>query len=589
MAPTESHAAHLPALEKAPTGIQGFDEITEGGLPRGRITLVCGNAGNGKTLFATEFLVRGATEHGEPGVFLSFEETTEEITQNVASLGFDLHELQEEGKLTLDYVQIERSEIEEAGEYDLEGLFIRLGYAIDSIGAKRVVLDTLEALFGGLSSDAILRAELRRLFRWLKDRGVTAVITAERGQDGALTRHGLEEYVSDCVILLDHRVNEQISTRRLRIIKYRGSVHGTNEYPFLIGERGIVVLPITSMGLDHAAPSEFVTTGVSELDAMLAGKGYYKGSSVLVTGTAGTGKSSLAAHFADATCRNGQRCLYFTFEESPQQIIRNMRSIGIDLQQWVKKGLLQFHASRPTATGMEMHLVVMYKLITEFNPWAVVVDPVTNFLTVGSSIEVKALLMRLMDFLKSHQTTALYNSLTTGVLDADHTDVGISSLIDTWILLQTVEGNGERNRTLYILKSRGMAHSNQVREYLLTDNGIQIADIYLDQNGVSIGSARVAHEARDRIASENVRHNLERRRVESERRRKVLEAQIAALRVELEAEGEESTMALLQDEQHDAMLAESRGAIVRSRMGGRSDDRGANVAKRQTKEAKSDK
>src|SRR4051812_23347799 len=321
-------------LRKARTGIEGFDEVTGGGLPAGRPAVICGSAGCGKTLFAMEFLVRGAIDFGEPGVFVAFEETEDDLIKNVRSLGFDLNDLVEKQLLAIDHIRIERSEIEEAGEFDLEGLFVRLGLAIDSIGAKRVVLDTLEALFSGFTNHAILRAELRRLFLWLKERGVTAVITAERGE-GQLTRQGMEEYVSDCVILLDHRVSDQLSTRRLRIVKYRGSSHGTNEYPFLIDSDGISVIPITSLKLEFSAPNEFVSTGSAGIDAMLGGKGVYRNSTVLVSGTTGSGKSSIAAHFVSAACARGERCLYFAFEESPGQILRNMRSIGIDLEPWM--------------------------------------------------------------------------------------------------------------------------------------------------------------------------------------------------------------------------------------------------------------
>jgi circadian clock protein KaiC len=459
------------ALPKAPTGIEGLDEITLGGLPRGRPTLVCGGAGCGKTLLAMEFLVRGATEYGEPGVFMAFEETAEELTKNVRSLGFDLDDLVAQEKLALDFVRVERSEIEETGEYDLEGLFVRLGYAIDSIGAKRVAIDTIESLFGGLSNQGILRAELRRLFRWLKDKGVTAVITGERGE-GTLTRQGLEEYVSDCVILLDHRVIDQISTRRLRLVKYRGTVHGTNEYPFLIDEDGITILPITSMGLQHEVSSERMPTGVARLDAMLGG-GYYKGSTVLISGTAGSGKSSMAAHFVDAACGRKQRCLYFAFEESPQQIVRNMRSIGLDLEPCIKKGLLRFHATRSSVYGLEMHLVTCHKLIREFKPDVVVLDPIGNLTNAGTELDATAMLTRLMDYLKSEGITALWTSLTSGA-ELEKTDVGISSLVDTWLLLRDIELSGERNRAMYIVKSRGMAHSNQIREFLLTDHGIEL-------------------------------------------------------------------------------------------------------------------
>ena len=464
-------------LPKSPTGIPGMDEITGGGLPKGRPTLVAGAAGCGKTLFAMEFLVNGAAQYEEPGVFVAFEENADELTQNVASLGFDLKKLIKQKKIIIDHVRVERSEIEETGDYDLEGLFIRLGHAIDSIGAKRVVLDTIEVLFSALSNQGILRAELQRLFRWLKDKGVSAVITAERGS-GTVTRFGLEEYVADCVILLDHRVTEQMSTRRLRIVKYRGTLHGTNEYPFLITRDGISVLPITSVGLDHQASAERVSTGVRELDEMLGGKGYYKGSSVLLTGTAGSGKSSLAAAFVDAACRRGERCLYFAFEEATQQILRNMRSIGIDLAPHVKKGLLQFHIARPTLYGLEMHLVTMYDLIREHKPQVVVLDPITDFFAIGSTAEVKAAITRIIDFLKTNQITALFTSYTEEE-GPNESVVGVSSLIDTWISLRNLESNGERHRGLFVLKSRGMPHSNQIRSFQLTDHGIQIGAVDL--------------------------------------------------------------------------------------------------------------
>jgi len=462
-------------IRKAPTGIVGLDEITAGGLPAGRPTLVCGSAGCGKTLLAMEFLVRGATAYDESGVFMSFEESAEELAENVRSLGFDLEDLIRREKLVVDYVHVERSEIEETGEYDLEGLFLRLGYAIDSIGARRVVLDTLEILFGGLENQGILRAELRRLFRWLKEKGVTAVVTGERGE-GKLTRHGLEEYISDCVILLDHRVTEQLANRRLRVVKYRGSLHGTNEYPFIIDERGIEVLPITSLRLAHAAATERVSSGVPELDDMLGGEGYYRGSSVLVSGRAGTGKTSLGAHFVDAACRRGERCIYFAFEESMSQVVRNMRSIGINLEPWIRQGLLEFHASRPTLSGLERHLVTMHKTIRVLQPRVVVVDPVTNFVSVGSSGEVSSMLIRLIDVLKTHQITSLFTSLTRGGKDLELTDVGVSSLMDTWLLVRETEANGERSRVLQVIKSRGMAHSSQLRRFLLTDRGVRLVD-----------------------------------------------------------------------------------------------------------------
>ena len=477
MAQAKRNGQRLKSLPKSPTGIPGMDEITGGGLPKGRPTLVAGGAGCGKTLFAMEFLVNGATQYDEPGVFVSFEENAEELAQNVASLGFDLKKLSQQKKLIIDHVRVERNEIEETGDYDLDGLFIRLGHAIDSIGAKRVVLDTIEVLFSALSNQGILRAELQRLFRWLKDKGVSAVITAERG-DGTMTRFGLEEYVADCVILLDHRVNEQMSTRRLRIVKYRGTLHGTNEYPFLITKDGISVLPITSLGLDHKAPAGRVSTGIKELDDMLAGKGYYRGSSILLSGTAGTGKSSIAASFVNAACQRGERCLYFSFEESTEQIIRNMRSIGIDLSPHVKKGLLQFHVARPTLYGLEMHLITIHELIKQHKPDIVILDPITDFFAVGSHAEVKAILTRIIDFLKANQITALFTSYTEEDTPNESV-VGVSSLIDTWISLRNLENRGERQRGLFILKSRGMAHSNQIRSFELTDDGIKIGALDL--------------------------------------------------------------------------------------------------------------
>jgi circadian clock protein KaiC len=551
-------------LPKAPTGIQGLDEITGGGLPKGRPTLVCGSAGCGKTLLAMEFLVRGATEFNEPGVFMAFEETAKDLTQNVASLGFDLKDLIAHKKLVLDFVYIERSEIEETGEYDLEGLFIRLGHAIDSIGAKRVVLDTIESLFAGLPNPLILRAELRRLFRWLKTKGVTAIITGERGE-GTLTRQGLEEYVSDCVIVLDHRANEQVSSRRLRVVKYRGSTHGTNEYPFLIDENGISVLPVTSLGLQQIASTGRIPSGIPRLDAMLGGAGYYRGSSILISGTAGTGKSSLAAHFAAAACRRGERTIYFAFEESPSQIMRNMRSIGIDLQQWVQKGLLQFQANRPTFAGLEMHLTMMHKAINTFKPQVVIVDPLNSFVIGGNETEVKAMLMRLVDFLKMNRITGLFTNLTSGGSALEQTDIAISSLIDTWLLLRDIEIGGERNRGLYILKSRGMAHSNQIREFLLTDNGVELRDVYVGPSGVLTGSARLAQEAQEQAAQTMHEQEVERRKLELERKRRVIEAQIAAMRTEFEAQEAETLNIIGQEQARKAHLTQERVDMALSR------------------------
>ncbi len=552
------------SLPKAPTGIPGLDEVTGGGLPRGRPTLVCGSAGCGKTVLAMEFLVRGATQYGEPGVFMAFEESAEELAQNVRSLGFDLEALAEQNKLLVDYVHVERSEIEETGEYDLEGLFIRLGHAIDTLGARRVVLDTVETLFGGLSNEAILRSELRRLFRWLKDKGVTAIITGERG-DGALTRQGLEEYVSDCVIQLDHRVTDQVSTRRLRVVKYRGTTHGTNEYPFLIDEDGFCVLPATSLGLQHEAPDERVSTGVPRLDAMLGGEGVYRGSSVLISGTAGAGKTSLAAAFADAACRRGGRCLYFAFEESQSQLVRNMRSLGLDLGPSLKKGLLRHRAARPTLSGLEMHLATMLKDMRDFEPGLVVVDPISNFVDAGTAREAGAMVLRLIDFLKASATTAVFTNLTGNGGPLEATDVGVSSIIDTWLLLRDVELGGERNRALYVLKSRGMAHSNQVREFLLTDHGIELKDVYVGPEGVLTGSMRLAQEAREREAAAARREEIERRRRDLERKHLALEAQVTALRGQFASEQAELERLIADEEAGEERRRQDRAAMARSR------------------------
>jgi circadian clock protein KaiC len=554
----------MGSLPKTPTGIEGFDEITGGGLPTGRPTLLCGGAGCGKTMFSMSFLVNGATRYDEPGVFMSFEESSDELAQNVASLGFDLPQLIKDKKLLLDHVRVERSEIEETGDYDLEGLFIRLGFAIDSIGARRVVLDTIESLFAGLSNQTILRAELRRLFRWLKDRGVTAVITGERG-DGTLTRQGLEEYVSDAVILLDHRVNDQISTRRLRIVKYRGSAHGTNEYPFLIDEEGIAILPVTSLGLGHTAASERISSGIERLDTMLEGKGYYRGSTILVSGTAGAGKSSIAAHFADAACRRGERALVFLFEESPGQVVRNMRSIGIDLQEWVDRGLLRFYAARPSLYGLEMHLSQMHRMIERFRPSIVVADPVSSLLTVATEADVQATMTRLVDHLKAQGTTALMTSLTRGKIEDERTDIAISSIVDTWLLLVTLESSGERNRGLYVLKSRGMAHSNQIREFLLTSHGVELLDAYIGAGTVLAGSARLTREAEDRAAAVSNDQELERKERTLARLRAAFEAELAALRGKFEAEQAELASAIGQHRARQKRLRDDRVDMAKSR------------------------
>jgi circadian clock protein KaiC len=429
-----------------------------------------------------EFLVRGATEFEEPGVCISFDETAEEVSRNVASLGFAVDDLVAAGKLATDYIYIERSLIEETGEYDLEGLFVRLALALESIGAKRVLLDGVETLFAGLSNEAVLRSELRRLFRWLKDHGLTAIVTAERGTS-SLTRHGLEEYISDCMILLDHRVSDSVFTRRLRIVKYRGSTHGTNEFPFLIDNTGFSILPVTSLGLNHAVSNERISSGIPALGAMLSGQGYYRGSSILVSGRAGTGKTSMAAHFAAAACARGERCIYFSFQESEQQVVRNMRSIGIDLERWIGRGLLQFLATRPRTLGIEMHLVNMYSVVRRFDPAVVVIDPATSLLNIAGQGETRSLLLRMLDFLKSRQITALLTTLTVGEDTLDQSGLCISSLVDAWLVLRDIENSGERNRGIHILKARGTAHSNQIREFLLTGHGVELRDVYRGRRG----------------------------------------------------------------------------------------------------------
>ncbi len=556
----------LPLLPKTPTGISGLDEITLGGLPKGRPTLICGSTGCGKTLFSLEFMVRGASQYGEPGVFIAFEEKPEDLAANVASLGFDLNQLQQEKLLRIDYIHIDKSEIEETGEYDLEGLFIRLGHAIDSIGAKRVVLDTIENLFLGYDNQAVLRSELRRLFQWLKDKEVTAIITGERGEN-SLTRQGLEEYVSDCVILLDHRIINQISTRRLRIVKYRGSEHGTNEYPFLIDEEGISVLPITSLQLDKPVSSERISSGIPSLDAMLSGNGFFKGSSILVSGTAGTGKTSIAASFANAACRNGNKCLFFAFEESPQQIVRNMQSIGMNLQEFVDKGLLHFNASRPTLYGLEMHLVAIHKLIKKIKPDVIVLDPITNLITIGSVSEVKAMLVRLIDFLQQEQITVMFTALTLNTIINEQTDEGVSSLVDAWLLVRDIENNGERNRGMFIMKSRGMQHSNQVREFVITDKGLSLIDVYLGPDGVLTGSAREAQILLEKTGQ--VLHNnaLGRKDRELLRKRKMLEAKIEGLKTEFESTEEELNKVFMEENIKKEMMEGARQKMTEIRKG----------------------
>jgi circadian clock protein KaiC len=559
-------AGSLPTIGKSPTGIRGLDEVTQGGLPEGRPTLLCGSAGCGKTLFGMTFLYNGAVEYNEPGVFLAFEEQPEDLIKNVGSLNYDIEKLIAEKKLAIDHVQLERTQIAESGEYDLEGLFIRLGFAIDSIGAKRVVVDTIETLFSGLENEQVLRSELRRLFEWLKVRGVTAIITAERGE-GTLTRYGLEEYVADCVILLDNRIHDQLSTRRLRIVKYRGSAHGTNEYPFIIDEQGITVMPITSSGLAHEASMERLPSGIPDLDQMLEGKGYYKGSSILVSGMAGSGKSTVAAHFADATCAAGYRCIYFAMEESPAQVVRNMRSVGIDLQKWVDKKLLRFNARRPSLFGLETHLATMYRDVNDFKPVAVVVDPMSALLNVGVTGDVHSMVLRLVDFLKSGGVTALFTNLGGVSGENATTEIQISSLMDVWLLLYNRESNGEHNRQLYLLKSRGMAHSNQVREFILSSDGIKLREAYVGSEGVLTGSARLAQEAKDQAAALMREKEMERRTRELERKRREIAARIEILQAQLANEEAEVELLNREGVAREDQLAADRVVMAVSRMG----------------------
>lgn len=563
---TRSKKIPLNRLTKVRTGIEGLDEITFGGLPKGRPTLICGTAGCGKTLMAIEFLINGAIKYGENGVFIAFEETPEDLAKNVASLGYNLDQLIADKKIYVDYININPSEMCETGDFDLEGLFIRIQLALDSVNAKRLSLDTLEMIFGGFTNQSILRSELQRLFHWTKERGLSTIITAERG-DGTLTRQGLEEYVSDCVILLDHRINDQISTRRLRIVKYRGSVHGTNEYPFLIDETGISILPISSLSLDHEVSAERISSGIPSLDDMLEKKGFYRGSSILITGTAGVGKTSISSHFANSICKKGKRCLYFAFEESINQIARNMKSIGLNLDQWIKKGNLKIIANRPSLYGLEMHLVSMHKAIEKFKPDVVIIDPITNLFSIGSQNEITSTLIRLIDYLKSNQITAMMTSLVSLGKNADleTSSSSISSIIDTWILLRDIELNGERNRGIYILKSRGMAHSNQIREFLITSDGIDLKPVYMGLENVLTGSARIAQEAKEKASNLLQQQEIERKRLEIKRRQKALEAKIEVLKAEYEAENLELLRSLESSEVQISQALEDKKHIASSR------------------------
>jgi len=545
-------------FEKIPSGIKGLDEITGGGLPKGRPALVSGGPGCGKTLFAMEFIARGIIDYNEPGVFVAFEEKIDDLKKNFHSMGFDLDELVRQKKLVLDHITIDRTEIEETGEYDLEGLFIRLGAMIDDVGAKRVAIDTLEAIFSGFANEAILRSELRRLFLWLKDRGITAVVTGERG-DRTITKYGLEEYVADCVITLDHRVTNQIATRRLRVVKYRGSIHGTDEYPFLISSDGISVLPITTMSLTHMASTERIATGIPRLDTMLGAKGFYRGSSILVSGQAGTGKTSIAATFVNAACKRGEKCLLFIFEESESQFIRNMKSIGMDFEPWIKKGLLKFHAVRPTAYSLEMHLSMMIKLIDEFKPRVIAVDPISNLYPIGDDVQVRSMMMRLIDYAKSLQITGLFTNLSNDsaseAFSLEPTQMAVSSLMDAWLILKNIEGNGERNRVFSIIKSRGMAHSNQLREFILSDKGIELLDLYQGTEGVLFGSARMAQQSRE-VSDRLIRNEeIERKQRELDSKKLVMENEIALLRARFAREEDEMKTVIGQDVYREKAVA----------------------------------
>jgi circadian clock protein KaiC len=562
---TDDIGSFVDILEKSPTGIKGLDEITEGGLPKGRPTLISGSAGSGKTLLSMQFLAHGALKYNEHGVFVAFEETPEELMKNFSSLGFDLKKLIDTNKILIDYIYIDPNEIEETGAYDLEGLFIRLGSAIDAIGAKRVVLDTIEVLFSGFSNEAILRSELRRLFRWLKSKGVTAIVTGEKGEK-TLTRYGLEEYVADCVIVLDNRMDNQIATRRMRIIKYRGSMHGLNEYPFLIEDDGISVLPITSIGLEHIATSERMSSGIERLDTMLGGRGFFRGSSILLTGTAGTGKSSFAARFVDSACSRGERCIYFAFEESPSQICRNMSSIGINLAQWLDTGLLHIYSGRPMAHGLEMHLLGMRKIVDEIQPNAVVIDPTSNLVNVGTSGDVKFMLTRLIDSLKIQGITSFCTSLIEHEGEEGHTSEGVSSLMDTWLWLRMFDNGNERNRGITVVKSRGMEHSNQTREYQITDDGVKILDVYLGpQGGLIMGSDRITQEAKEKAETVASEQDIMRKRRALENKLQSLKAQMDTLRLECETDEQELSKLMSEDNLRSRAVTNGHRSMAKQR------------------------
>lgn len=552
-------------LAKCPTGIEGLDTITNGGLPRNRLTLICGGAGSGKTSLGVEFLVQGIIKYNEPGLLITFEEKPQEIIENAASIGFDLEDLINKKKLFIEYIEVQEEEIAQSGDYTLEGLFIRFEQIVTSIAIKRVSLDTLDSIFATLGNTLILRAEIYRLFSWLKQKNITSLVTAEAGIN-TLSRNGLEEYISDCVISLRTNIVSEVLTRLLRIVKYRGSKHGTNEYPFLITDSGINLFPITSNYLNNIVSTEFVSTGVKELDEMMDNKGYYQGSTVLITGTAGTGKTSLASIFSNSICQKGERCIYFTFEEMINQILRNMSSINLNLQQWIDKDLLKFYAYRSSIYGLETHLLTIQNLIKQFKPQAVIIDPINNFELIGTELEIKSMMTRLIDFLKAQQITALFTSLTTAINPKEHAEVGISSLIDSWLVLQNLEYAGERTRGITIVKSRGIAHSNQIREFIITSNGVKLEKIYVGPNGILTGSARLDQEEQENLQFLLQEKETLRRKKLLEHKKATLEAKIMALKSEFDADTEEIESLIMKEEIQNKGILETRSTMAQRRI-----------------------
>jgi circadian clock protein KaiC len=553
-------AVHV--VKKVPTGIRGFDELCAGGLPEGRVTLVCGGAGTGKTIFGMEVLARGAREFAAPGLLVSFDESARELAEDVSAFDFGHEDLVARKLLAVEVVRVGNAEPTAPGGYDLDALLGRLERSIASIGAKRIVLDAVDVIFDLLAGARMLRTEFARLLRGLKALGATVIVTCERGS-GTFSRYGLEEYLADCVIALDQRVQEQIATRRLRIVKYRGSLHAKDEVPFTIDEHGLNLAPIASVGLDHTAVDERISMGVPRLDTMLGGQGVFRGSTVLISGVSGAGKTSIAAHALVAACGRGERCSYFAFEESSHQIMRNMRSIGLDLERWVRAGVLEFHVARPTSYGLERHFTNIEREIERAAPRVVVIDPISGFDVVGTQKEVHGMLTRLVDCLKRRGITAFLTSLAYAPPGAiESTSMGLSSIVDTWLLVQIVEGSGERNRALYVLKSRGMAHSNQVREFVFTDQGVDLVDVYVGTRGVLTGTARLTQAAKEQEEVRAAREAVARQRRELALKQRVLQARIAALEAELEATSQEAVQARTEQEERAALLLEQRRSIA---------------------------